>query len=228
MRWNKEYTAPMPLLAIESSTENCSVALSVGPDLLERQALEPRGHARLILPWAQELLAEAGIGFAGLDGLVVSRGPGSFTSLRIGLGIVQGIALAHDLPVRPVSSLDALALSADPKASSPRLLALLDARMGEVYAGFYRADSGQFQRIGPELLLPPASLALPDTETWAVTGPGARAYAQNIQHALGQTIQFTIEDSWPQARALLALASTSEALPGHRLEPVYLRDQVTG
>jgi tRNA threonylcarbamoyladenosine biosynthesis protein TsaB len=218
----------MPLLAIESSTESCSVALSVGSDLLERQALEPRGHARLILPWAQALLAEAGIGFAGLDGLVVSRGPGSFTSLRIGLGIVQGIALAHDLPVRPVSSLDALALSADPEASSPRLLALLDARMGELYSAAYRAQAGRFERLDEEQLLGPAELELPDEGHWAVTGPGARAHTEALEQRFGDSISFIAEHSWPRARALLQLAAEVEAVPGHRLEPVYLRDQVTG
>lgn len=218
----------MSLLAIESSTEACSVALRVGDEILSRSVLEPRAHARLILPWAGELLAEAGIGFGQIDALAVSRGPGSFTSLRIGLGIVQGIALAHDLPVHAVSSLDVLAASADPEANSPRLLALLDARMGEVYAAWYRSEKGQHERIGEEKLLSPEQLEAPDTNRWNATGPGARAFHDVIVQRFGEQIGFIIDDSWPQATALLRLASTVEAVPGHRLEPAYLRDQVTG
>jgi tRNA threonylcarbamoyladenosine biosynthesis protein TsaB len=218
----------MPLLAIESSTECCSLALRVGDEIFSRSVVEPRAHARLILPWTEELLAEAGIGFGQLDALAVSRGPGSFTSLRIGLGIVQGIALAHDLPVHAVSSLDVLAESADPDTNCPRLLALLDARMGEVYAAWYRSDGARRERIGEEQLLRPDQLSAPDSSRWNATGPGARAFGQVISQRLGEQIGFIVDDSWPQATALLRLAGTVEAVPGYRLEPTYLRDQVTG
>ncbi len=216
------------LLAIESSTECCSVALRVGDDILERSAIEPRSHARLILPWAQELLSEAGIKWSGLDALVVSRGPGGFTSLRIGLGIVQGIALAHDLPVHPVSSLATLAASADPDYKAERLLALLDARMGEVYAAWYHTVDGQHKRIGKEQLLAPALLAAPDHEPWLAVGPGSAVYSLKITEALGQQIAISEQRSWPQATALLHLADSVAPVPGHQLTPVYLRDQVTG
>lgn len=219
------------LLAIEASTECCSVALQIGDDVSDRSALEPRAHARLILPWVQELLVEAGIGFGDLDALVVSRGPGGFTSLRIGLGIVQGIAVAHDLPVHPVSSLDVLAEDADPELEANHLLALLDARMGEVYAAWYRADNGQRQRIGEEHLLAPDQLEPPPTTghvRWLATGPGARTFRDAIGQHLGERVAFHSIESWPRATALLQLAPTVEAVPGHRLEPTYLRDQVTG
>ncbi len=216
------------LLAIESSTECCSVALRVGDDVLERSVIEPRAHARLILPWAEELLGEAGIRWSGLDGLVVSRGPGGFTSLRIGLGIVQGIALAHDLPVRPVSSLATLAASADPDYKAERLLALLDARMGEVYAAWYHSVSGQHKRIGEEQLLAPNRLVAPDLESWLAAGPGAAAYSQQITEALGQQITISEQRPWPQAAALLHLADSVAPVPGHQLTPIYLRDHVTG
>ncbi len=218
----------MNLLAIESSTENCSVALEAGGQRLERQAVEPRGHAQRILPWSQALLAEAGLGFNDLDGLVVGRGPGSFTSLRIGLGIAQGVALAHDLPIYPVSSLEALAQTVDPDCQAPALLCLLDARMGEVYAGWYRCRDGKRLRVGDEALLPPASLSLPDGEDWVVTGPGARAYKEITGKALGTKARFADEEHWPGAPALLSLAQQVEPIDAYSLEPTYLRDQVTG
>jgi tRNA threonylcarbamoyladenosine biosynthesis protein TsaB len=222
----------MPQLAIESSTESCSVALQIDGELRHRQAVEPRAHARLILPWAGELLAEGGIDFADLDSLVVSRGPGGFTSLRIGLGIVQGIALAHDLPVHPVSSLAALAESADPDRRIPNMLALLDARMGEVYAAWYQTKDDRRERLGEESLLPPERLQAPVPGPWLAIGPGARVFGEQIKAALGRDLvdppDNAPEEAWPTAIALLKLATTVEPVPAHQLTPIYLRDQVTG
>ncbi len=218
-------------LAIESSTECCSVALGVDGEVRERQAVEPRAHAQRILPWARELLDEAEIGFANLDGLVVSRGPGGFTSLRIGLGIVQGLALAHDLPVHPVSSLDALAQAADPDRRITHLLALLDARMGEAYAAWFSVKDDQHVRIGDEVLLPPGQLQCPSPGTWQAVGPGTASFHEILEVTLGSSVEFPSDDApviWPTARALLALADTTTAVPGHQITPTYLRDQVTG
>jgi tRNA threonylcarbamoyladenosine biosynthesis protein TsaB len=216
----------MPRLAIETSTENCSVALQSGQSVLNRDSVEPRAHARLILPWARELLTEAGIGFGGLDSLVVGRGPGGFTSLRIGLGIVQGLALAHDLPVYPVSSLDALALDIARDHPDRNILAVLDARMGEVYAAWYQPSSSGPQRIGEERLLAPNALAAVDGSDWLAAGPGARAHA-GILTAAGFELPGS-DQTWPDARAVLELSRYAEPVAAHGIEPVYLRDQVTG
>ncbi len=216
----------MPRLAIESSTEHCSVALQNGESVLSRDAVEPRAHAKLILPWSRELLSEAGIGFGDLDSLAVGRGPGGFTSLRIGLGIVQGLALAHDLPVHPVSSLDALAFNIAQDYPDRSILALLDARMGEVYAAWYQPTPSGPQRIGEERLLAPDALAAAHGTDWLAAGPGARAHAD----LLTQT-GFELPDNdptWPDARALLELSRHIEPVPAYRIEPTYLRDQVTG
>ena len=102
----------MNLLAIETATETCSVALSINGEVMELYEHAPRQHAELLLPWVRQLLAEAGLTFNSLDGIAFSRGPGSFTSLRIGIGVVQGLAWASDLPVVPVSSLAATAQAA--------------------------------------------------------------------------------------------------------------------
>ncbi len=218
-------------LAIESSTECCSVALDVNGAILDRLAVEPRAHARLILPWARALLDEAGMGFSDLDSLVVSRGPGGFTSLRIGLGVVQGLALAHDLPVHPVSSLDALAQGADPERKITHLLALLDARMGEAYAAWFSIEHGQRERIGDELLLPPEQLQCPSPGPWQAVGPGVASFREILATSLGSAVRHPVENepaTWPTARALLALANHTNAIPGYRITPTYLRDQVTG
>ncbi|TVQ37744.1 MAG: tRNA (adenosine(37)-N6)-threonylcarbamoyltransferase complex dimerization subunit type 1 TsaB [Wenzhouxiangella sp.] len=215
-------------LAIETSTEACSVALQFDATVLSRRIVEARAHARLILPWVDELLAEAGTGFEYLDELVVSRGPGGFTSLRIGLSVVQGIALAHDLPVRPVSSLDALAARIRQHSPAPQLLALLDARMNEVYGAWFQCTGKHCQRLGPEFLASPEQLKLPAPGPWTAAGPGAVRYREQLKDITGLENQGTAIEAWPDAEALLLLADDVEAVPGHRLEPVYLRNQVTG
>ena len=216
----------MPRLAIESSTENCSVALQFNETVLTRDAVEPRAHASLILPWARELLSEAGIGFGELDSVAVGRGPGGFTSLRIGLGIIQGIALAHDLPVHPVSSLDALAIDIANHHPNRPFLALLDARMGEIYAAWYQPSESGPERTGEEILLAPDQLLPPEGKAWLAAGPGARQYNEVLQRA-GFELPAS-DQSWPSASAVLHLASTVEPVASYELQPVYLRDQVTG
>ena len=100
----------MNLLAFELSTEACSVALWVDGDVRERHEIAPRRHAELALPWAEALLAEAGIAKSQLDAIAVGRGPGAFTGVRLGVAIAQGIALALDRHAVPVSTLAALAM----------------------------------------------------------------------------------------------------------------------
>jgi len=218
-------------LAIESSTESCSVALQVGDELREQWIVQPQGHAKTILPWASELLAEASLSYAQLDRLVVARGPGGFTSLRIGLAIVQGLALAHDLPVHPVSSLEVLAESADPDRRQPRLLALFDARMGEVYAGWYEQSATARSRVGDELLCPPDVLEAPDGQRWFAIGPGVTTFRDTLRSCLGDQLILPDDDCdtvWPMATALLRLADSVSPVAGHEITPTYLRDQVTG
>ena len=124
----------MNLLAFETSTEACSVAIWRDGEVLERHEVAPRRHAELVLPWAEGLLAEAGLSRTMLDAVAVGRGPGAFTGVRLGIATAQGIALALDLPMLPVSTLAALAMAAPEPGP---VLAAIDARMGEVYVGAF-------------------------------------------------------------------------------------------
>src|SRR6185437_7852342 len=126
----------MNLLAIETATEACSVALLYGEALIDRSELAPRKHAELVLPMAEELLAEAGISRKRLDAIAVGRGPGAFTGVRLATSVAQGLALALDIPVVPVSSLAALAMQAPKNGAA--ILATIDARREEIYAGAFR------------------------------------------------------------------------------------------
>ena len=219
----------MNILAIETATPMCSVALMAGNDILERSQLSPRGHATLLLPWIAELLDEAGLRYADLDRIAVGRGPGGFTSLRIGLSVAQGIALAHDLPVCPVSSLAALALSSNPEAVHRQVLALLDARMGEVFAGWYEfGQQGPPVPIRPEAVLPPTQITLPASGAWLMAGPGLAAYPALATGDLEHRLAGLVPDAWPKATALIALAPSIEAVAAWEIEPSYVRNEVTG
>jgi tRNA threonylcarbamoyladenosine biosynthesis protein TsaB len=217
----------MITLGIETATPMCSVALAVDRDLLSRRALAPRGHAQLVLPWIEELLAECGLGYADIDRLAVGQGPGGFTSLRIGLGIAQGIALAHDLPVIPVSSLAALAFSAGPSAESDPVIALMDARMGEVFAGWFQFDRTGFKALAAEAVMTPGDVRLSSDQRWRAVGSGLDAYAEVFRESLGDQIVSWQPEAFPVAEAVIELAAGVEPVPAWKLEPNYVRDQVT-
>ncbi len=217
----------MNRLAVETATDFCSVALEVNGEVRVREEHAPRRHAELLVPWMRELLADGGIDFADLDALVVSRGPGGFTSLRIGLGVVQGVALAHELPVYPVSTLSALARSADPEGAVEHVLAVLDARMSEVYAAWFRTVPGGRELIGEEQVGPPSELVAPHRGPWLAAGSGMAVHGERIEQAVGDLLSHRRPDAWPDARSLLLLAESVEPVNAWQLEPTYVRDQVT-
>jgi tRNA threonylcarbamoyladenosine biosynthesis protein TsaB len=218
----------MNLLAIETATETCSVALAVNGEVMEFYEHAPRQHAELLLPWVEQLLAEAELGFTSLDAIAFSRGPGSFTSLRIGIGIVQGLAWASDRPVVPVSSLAATAQVAAGEGIDCALVAL-DARMNEVFAGTFAVNSrGIMAPVGEERVCSPEDVQIPaGSETYGV-GIGFDRYPA-LDKLSGQLAGIRT-DIWPKASTVLTLAQdwllNNEALPAEQAQPVYLRDNV--
>jgi tRNA threonylcarbamoyladenosine biosynthesis protein TsaB len=218
----------MNLLAIETATETVSVALDLNGEVLERYQHAPRQHAELLLPWVEQLLAEAEISFASLDAIAFSRGPGSFTSLRIGIGVVQGLAWASDLPVIPVSSLAATAQTAFNEGINSALVAL-DARMKEVFTGAFEANrNGIMIPVGGEKVCGPEDVIVPaGSETYGI-GIGFDRY-EALDSLSGQLAGIR-SDVWPKASSVLKLAQnwllTHEALPAEQAQPVYLRDNV--
>lgn len=218
----------MNLLAFETSTEACSVALWRDGDVLERFEVAPRRHAELALPWAEALLADAGIARAQLDAIAVGRGPGAFTGVRLGVSIAQGIALALDLPVLPVSTLLALAARAQP--SSQRVLAAIDARMGEVYLGAFARDGDGWRTLQPEAVGAPDAIALPDGDGWDGVGTGFDAAAGALRARLGARMARVDAAALPHAADVARIGATmlarGEAVAPERLEPAYLRDNV--
>ena len=216
----------MKLLAIETSTEACSVALYVDGEVRELHELAPRRHTQLVLPWSEQLLAEAGLRKSQLDAIAVGRGPGAFTGVRLAIAIVQGLALALDRPVLPVSTLATLAM----QGQGDRFLAAIDARMGEVYLGDFGRDAdGLVSATADELIVPPSLAPLPEGPRHGVgTGFGAENGAL-VQRLAGLLSGFDA-GALPHAADLVRLAvrdfNLGRAIAADALEPAYLRDKV--
>jgi tRNA threonylcarbamoyladenosine biosynthesis protein TsaB len=236
----------MNLLALDTSTEACSAALSWAGQLSVREVEAPRGHADLLLPMIDELLGDAGITLSDLHAIAFARGPGSFTGVRLAASVVQGLAFGARLPVVPVSTLAAVALRALETARNDGLdpseiWVCNDARMGEVYhAVFAVRDLAQAAARAAGII---ESVSSPTvvTERWlertaaAMTGPGLaigaghgfRAYPEL---AAAPGLAKVYPDLLPRAREVLALAMPAvEAGLGidpTQALPIYVRDEV--
>lgn len=221
------------ILAVDTATENCSVALMVGNEIVSRCEYAPREHTTKILPMVDTVLAEAGVKLTQLDALAFGRGPGSFTGVRIGIGIAQGLAFGADLPMLGISTLAAMAQGSYRQHQAEQVLAAIDARMGEVYWGQYRRlVDGDWQVVGSERVIQPAGLGelLTDTEgRWQTAGTGWDAYAEQLA-ALPLDRQAG-EVLYPDAQDMVHLApyalARGEAVAAEHASPVYLRDTVT-
>ncbi len=217
----------MNLLAFELSTEGCSVALWQGGRVLERFEVAPRRHAELALPWADALLTEAGMARSALDAIAVGRGPGAFTGVRLAMAIGQGIALALDRPMVPVSTLAALAM----QARDGQVMASIDARMGEVYVGTFAVGNGDASSLGGEAVLAPDAVAMPALAgDWAGVGTGFAAGDGVLQRRLGHGFSYLDPSVLPRAADVARLAAKAfargEAVLPELAEPAYLRNNV--
>ena len=219
------------LLSVDTSSEACSVALCVGGDVRERHEHAPLRHAELLLPAIRGLLAEGGVSLASLDAIAFGRGPGSFTSLRIGIGVVQGLAWAADLPVVPVSSLAALAQAAAEQAGgeADRVLVAVDARMQEVFSGvFIVGEDGFITPDGEERVGPPEAIAGTVDPPYIAAGNGFARF--DALQAAGRAAVACFPDLLPRAATIARLAlrwlQDNEALPAALAQPVYVRNKV--
>ena len=212
----------MNLLALESSTRRLSVALWRDGMLSERAADIPNGGSGLLLPWAVELLAEAGLLLADVDGIAFGAGPGGFTGLRLSCGVAQGLAFGLDRPVLAVPTLEALALA----CGAEKVFACLDARMNEVYCAAYIVRKGMPETVMAPLCVPPATVPAPPGAGWLGCGDGFTAYPQ----LLGPTVEAIRADLWPTAAAVARLAAPVFARGGGvdaaLAAPLYVRNKV--
>jgi tRNA threonylcarbamoyladenosine biosynthesis protein TsaB len=222
----------MKILALDTATEACSVALKIDGNTLARYVELERGHAEHLLPMIDELLGEAGVALGSLDAIAFGRGPGAFTGVRLAASVAQGLAFGAGVGVVPVSDLAAVAQRA--VGLSPgiaRVLVVNDARMREIYwATFAATDTVEAlseERVGPgsEVVVPPFSPG----ESWIAAGRGLRVSPDLAEHCR-QAGAIVHADLLPRATEVLLLAqprvAAGELLPAERALPVYVRDKV--
>ena len=217
----------MNLLAIDTSSNACSVAVARDDDVIEKHVVEPREHTRILMPMIRECLLEAGIDVGDLDYVVLGNGPGSFIGMRIGASVAQGIAHASGAGMIPVSSLAAIAAEARDRFDADQVVVAQDARMGEVYQGRYRAvASGLVEPAGDEVIVPVGPL--PGlTGEWSAAG-AAWGQIAALREANTDRIERFLEIDWPRAVYLLRLAGDAmdAAISPAELTPAYLRSKV--
>lgn len=215
----------MKILAIETATEACSVALRVDGQTLESFTIAPRQHTALLLPAAEKLLSDAGLHLSQIDAIAFGCGPGMFTGVRLAASAAQALAFAHDLPVAAISSLQALAQSAYQDFSHSVILAALDARMGEIYVAQYENQQGEMIAIQDELLISPAQLNW-NLQYCVGVGSGVELFSEQLFGLM------KIEKNcYPKASAVAMLAESALkqglVTPAELALPNYLRDRVT-
>ena len=216
----------MKLLAIETATERLSLAVSVAGVIVERTLEVGQRHAELILGEIDALLVRAGLRLGDLDGIAYGAGPGSFTGLRIACGVAQGLAATHGLPVIGVGTLAAMAEA----AAAPRVVACLDARMGEVYHAAYEKQHRRLLEVISPGLHRPDAVPLPEGNDWTGCGVGFAVYRESLALRHGHHLVAIDPDVFPSARAVARLATPRLAAgEGRRAVdalPLYLRDRV--
>ncbi len=231
------------LLALDTSTEACSVALLHNGEKIALDEVASRTHTQRILPMIDDVLAQAGLRLAQVDALVFGRGPGSFTGVRVGTGIVQGLALGADKPVIPISNLTAMAQQAFEKTGAVKVLSAIDARMNEVY--FVQLEKNhscrnfssgeEWYEVLPEQVASAEQVltqlkdnqTLANAQEWCCVGTGWQAYSAFANAGLTLNSEIIL----PSASAMLSLAlplfEQGKMQDALSVEPIYLRNTVT-
>ncbi|WP_242799032.1 tRNA (adenosine(37)-N6)-threonylcarbamoyltransferase complex dimerization subunit type 1 TsaB [Aeromonas hydrophila] len=222
----------LKILAVDTATEACSAALLVGEQVFSRWEEAPRDHTRKILPMVQAVLDDAGITLDELDAIAFGRGPGSFTGVRIGIGVAQGLAFGAGVPLIGISTLAAMAQGAHRLDDAEQVLTAIDARMNEVYFGHYELIDGRMQLVGDEVVSDPAALIevrgkLPGCFTRV--GTGFETYGNALSTLADELVASQVR--FPAALDMLPLARSAwlagEAVAVEQATPVYLRDKMT-
>jgi tRNA threonylcarbamoyladenosine biosynthesis protein TsaB len=213
------------LLAIETSTELCSVALLKDGALFVEEAMAENRHSQMLVPMIRRVLERAHLAPVAMDAFAFGQGPGSFTGIRIACGIVQGLAFGAGRPVVPIPSLLALA----EQSHERRVVAALDARMNEAYIAAYARNGEDWDEVVAPRLADAATLpALPGRQ-WAATGSGFERLPW-LRDAYRDSVEMRYGSDLPRAGAVPRLAARPHArrasVPAAEAAPLYLRDKV--
>jgi tRNA threonylcarbamoyladenosine biosynthesis protein TsaB len=216
----------LKILALDTSTEYCSVALWLDGDADAQDVRAGQRHSELLLPMVDELLKRHGLAVKDLDGIAFGRGPGSFTGLRIGCGVVQGLAFGAGLGVVGVDTLAAMAES----AGAGHVVCCLDARMGEIYHAAYAKAGSVWGPVHAPSLCAPAEAPVLPAGSWTGCGSGFSAHAVVLQQRYAGRLSAIMPEVYPHARQIARLAArefeAGKAVPAEQAVPVYIRDKV--
>lgn len=216
----------MKILSFDTSTEYLSLALWLDGAVTARDQLAGQTHSSLILPFLREMLDAAGLELGDFDGIAFGAGPGSFTGLRIGCGVAQGLAFGAGLPVLGVSTLLALAAA----STQDKVIACLDARMGEVYHAAYVRQRGGWATVHAPGLYAPQAVPAVEGDGWYGVGSGWAAYREVLAGRYAGKLAGTDGADYPHARDIAALAAPlfekGLGKPAHEAAPVYIRNKV--
>ncbi len=217
----------MKLLALDTSSTACSVALRRDGDMVFRHEEQAKAHTRLLMPMIRAVLDEAGATLTELDAIVLGNGPGSFIGLRIGASVAQGLAHGAGIGIVPVSSLAAVASRAMAESNAARVAVAQDAHMNQVYLGlFTRGAGGEALAVAPERLQPLSEIKeLGDGNDWVAAGHGWQRYPKLLK-ANDAFLSGQSSVRFPDARFLTRLAGGEAAIDPQAVEPAYLRSKV--
>lgn len=218
---------PLKLAAIDTATEACSAALYCNGEVSFRYTVEPRIHAKALLPMLDELLLEAGVKPVELDAIAFGRGPGAFTGVRIATAAAQAVALAADIKTIPVSTLAAIARRCHREHGCTKVAVAIDARMGEVYWGAYENVQTEPHLSGEEVVCSPLSVPALDA-SWTAAGTGWDSYEAQLAHNLAER-RASVEP-FPHALDIMSLGieqfRLGNTVCADDAMPVYLRNNV--
>jgi tRNA threonylcarbamoyladenosine biosynthesis protein TsaB len=213
------------LLAVETSSELCSVALLRGKELFVEEALAENRHSELLAPMIRRVLERARLAARQMDAFGFGQGPGSFTGIRIACGVVQGLAFAASRPVVAVPSLLALA----EQSNESRVIAALDARMDEAYLAAYARNGDDWDEVIAPRLTDPAGLPSLPGRRWTATGSGFDRHGW-LRDGYRDSIEMRLEGDLPRAGSVARVAARrfarGAAVPAEQAAPLYLRDKV--
>lgn len=216
----------MNILALDTSTEHCSVALWRDGAVYERAVRAGQGHSEILIGMADDVLAEGGLPLAMLDGIAYGAGPGSFTGLRIACAVAQGLAFPGDIPLAGIGTLHAMAVA----SGAARVLCCLDARMQEIYHAAYVLEGGVYAELSaPRACAPESAPELAGGE-WTGCGSGFAAYHDALRRRYGAAL-IRIDDAvYPHARDIARLAApvfaAGRGIRAEEAAPLYIRDKV--
>lgn len=220
----------MNLLALDTCTENCSTALLIEGQVFAVNEMTQRGHSKHILGMLDSLFQQSCSDLSAIDAIVFGRGPGSFTGVRVGVAVAQGIAFARDLPVVPISTLAAVAQTAYVKHAVSSISVALDARMGEVYQADFGIEDGLAVALTEEQVMAPEKIRPLDDRDWFGAGSGWSEYQQVLTDNFTDQLMAIDSTIYPSAEAMLPLAQAllarGEYKLAHQALPIYLRNNV--